>query len=64
MCDSSRAVVRALASEIMVMKNGQVVEAGPAEALFTRPSHPYTQALLQAALDPDLATSVREGMKI
>ncbi|WP_041796018.1 ABC transporter ATP-binding protein [Pararhodospirillum photometricum] len=57
-------VVRALASEIMVMKNGQVVEAGPAETLFTRPAHPYTQALLQAALDPDLATSVREGMKI
>ncbi|GEO80850.1 ABC transporter ATP-binding protein [Pararhodospirillum oryzae] len=45
-------VVRALACDIMVMKAGQVVEAGPAATVFENPAHPYTQALLAAALDP------------
>lgn len=44
-------VVRALADDVMVMKDGQVVETGPAEAIFTAPQQPYTQALLAAALD-------------
>ncbi|WP_413204277.1 ABC transporter ATP-binding protein [Rhodospirillum sp. A1_3_36] len=44
-------VVRALATQILVMKNGKVVESGPAEAVFTAPQAPYTQALLSAALD-------------
>jgi microcin C transport system ATP-binding protein len=43
-------VVRALADEILVMKDGKVVESGPAEAVLNRPQHPYTQALLEAAL--------------
>jgi microcin C transport system ATP-binding protein len=42
-------VVRALSHKVIVMKNGDVVETGDAEALFAAPSHPYTRALLQAA---------------
>ncbi|WP_281968499.1 ABC transporter ATP-binding protein [Roseovarius nanhaiticus] len=45
------AVVRAMSHKIMVMKQGDVVEAGSAEDLFERPQTEYTQALLRAALD-------------
>ena len=44
-------VVRALANHVLVMKDGMVVEAGPAERLFKAPEHPYTRALLAAAFD-------------
>jgi microcin C transport system ATP-binding protein len=44
-------VVRALSHHVMVMKNGVVVEQGPAERIFTQPQQPYTQALLKAALN-------------
>jgi len=44
-------VVRALANHVLVMQNGQVVEEGPAEAIFSHPRHPYTQALFAAAFD-------------
>ncbi|HXT05780.1 MAG TPA: ABC transporter ATP-binding protein [Roseiarcus sp.] len=43
-------VVRALASDIVVMKAGRVVESGPAEAIFASPREDYTRALLAAAL--------------
>jgi len=43
------AVVRALSHELMVLKDGQIVEQGPAETLFSAPQHPYTQELLEAA---------------
>jgi microcin C transport system ATP-binding protein len=33
----------------MVMKEGDVVEAGPADAVFDAPQNPYTRALLAAA---------------
>ncbi|CAG1009826.1 MAG: ABC transporter ATP-binding protein [Rhizobiaceae bacterium] len=42
-------VVRALANEVIVMRNGQVVEAGPAEQIFERPQTDYTRALISAA---------------
>ncbi len=42
-------VVRALSHKVVVMKNGDVVEAGEAEALFAAPQEPYTRALLKAA---------------
>ncbi|WP_110667113.1 ABC transporter ATP-binding protein [Salinicola halophilus] len=42
-------VVRALSDHVLVMKEGQVIEQGPSEALFTQPREPYTQALLKAA---------------
>jgi len=44
-------VVRALAHEIMVMKDGEVVEAGATDAILDAPQHPYTKALMAAAFD-------------
>lgn len=42
------AVVRYLCTTVAVMHRGIIVEYGPAEQLFKTPSHPYTQALLNA----------------
>ena len=42
-------VVRALASEIVVMRRGRIVEAGPAVDLFAAPKEDYTRALFAAA---------------
>jgi microcin C transport system ATP-binding protein len=44
-------VVRALASEIIVMRHGKLVEAGPAAALLADPKSEYTRALFAAAFD-------------
>jgi microcin C transport system ATP-binding protein len=44
-------VVRALAHEILVMKDGQIVERGPTERVMSAPEHPYTRALMAAAFD-------------
>ena len=44
-------VVRALATEIVVMKAGRVVEAGPAADVFATPKSDYTRALFAAAFD-------------
>jgi microcin C transport system ATP-binding protein len=44
-------VVRALAHEILVMKDGRIVEAGSTERVMTAPEHPYTRALMAAAFD-------------
>ena len=41
-------VVRLLCQRIAVMYLGQIVETGPAEAIYRAPSHPYTKALLSA----------------
>ncbi|BAP44298.1 ABC transporter [Pseudomonas sp. StFLB209] len=43
------AVVKALSHQLMVVKQGKVVEQGAAEAVFAAPQHPYTQQLLEAA---------------
>ena len=43
-------VVRALSHEVIVMKDGRVVEQGPTERIFRAPEAPYTRALLAAAL--------------
>jgi microcin C transport system ATP-binding protein len=43
-------VVRALANEVLVMRDGVVVEQGPAEAVFEQPRTDYTKALIAAAL--------------
>ena len=43
------AVVRALSHHLLVMKQGVVVEQGPAEAVFTAPQDAYTRQLLEAA---------------
>jgi len=44
-------VVRALAHDILVMKDGKIVEAGPTDRVMTAPEHPYTRALMAAAFD-------------
>jgi len=44
-------VVRAMAHDVVVMKDGRVVEQGPAEKIFDAPREPYTKALLAAALN-------------
>ena len=43
-------VVRALANEVIVLRNGEVVEQGPAADIFDHPQSDYTKALLAAAL--------------
>lgn len=44
-------VVRAIADDLLVMKQGDVVEQGKAEQIFASPNHPYTRALLDAAFN-------------
>jgi microcin C transport system ATP-binding protein len=46
-------VVRALANELIVMRAGKVVEAGPAAEVFANPKEAYTRALLDAAFVHD-----------
>jgi oligopeptide/dipeptide ABC transporter ATP-binding protein len=41
-------VVAQLCSHVAVMYAGNIVEAGPARAVFKQPTHPYTRALLEA----------------
>lgn len=42
-------VVKALANEVLVMRNGKAVEYGPSEEIFARPKTEYTRALIAAA---------------
>ena len=44
-------VVRALAHDLIVMKDGKVVEQGPADQVFDQPSESYTRALMTAAFE-------------
>jgi oligopeptide/dipeptide ABC transporter ATP-binding protein len=46
-------VIRAVSHRVVVMYLGKVAERAPTEELFTRPLHPYTQALLAAIPIPD-----------
>ena len=49
------AVVRALADEVLVMKDGRCVEQGTTKAIFEAPREAYTRALLAAAFDLEAA---------
>jgi microcin C transport system ATP-binding protein len=42
-------VIRAMAHDVVVMKDGDIVEHGPVHAVLDAPRHPYTQRLVQAA---------------
>ncbi len=44
-------VVRAMSHRIAVMREGRILEEGPAERVFEAPEHPYTRALIAAAFD-------------
>ncbi|WP_028032254.1 ABC transporter ATP-binding protein [Chelativorans sp. J32] len=44
-------VVRALANEVIVMRNGKVVETGTADQIFREPKTDYTRALIAAAFE-------------
>ncbi|MCZ4281575.1 ABC transporter ATP-binding protein [Kiloniella laminariae] len=44
-------VVRTLADDVIVMRDGQAVEIGTAQQIFDNPQTPYTQALIKAAFD-------------
>ncbi len=46
-------VVRALCDEIVVMKDGKIVEQGPAEQVYAEPKYDYTKELMRAAFDLD-----------
>jgi microcin C transport system ATP-binding protein len=48
-------VVRALCNYVIVMRNGKVVEEGPAKDIFDNPQQDYTKALLAAAFDMKVA---------
>ena len=48
-------VVRALANEVIVMRNGKVVEQGEARQIFEEPKTDYTKALMAAAFDIETA---------
>ncbi|WP_223171420.1 ABC transporter ATP-binding protein [Microbacterium sp. NIBRBAC000506063] len=52
-------VVADLADQVIVMKDGAVVEHGSVNDIFTAPTHPYTQALLAAV--PHLGTGVTDA---
>jgi microcin C transport system ATP-binding protein len=51
-------VVRAVSDEILVMRDGRVVEQGPTARIFEHPEQAYTRALMAAALDLE---AVEEG---
>ncbi|MEZ2328227.1 ABC transporter ATP-binding protein [Mesorhizobium sp. RCC_202] len=48
-------VVRALANDVIVMRNGQIVEAGSSEQIFMSPQTDYTRALMAAAFKIETA---------
>jgi ABC-type glutathione transport system ATPase component len=45
-------VVREISNEVVVLRDGRVVESGPTDRVLAAPEQPYTRALRRAALDP------------
>ena len=56
------ATVRSIADEVVVMKEGVVVESGPKDEMFRPPHHAYTDLLLSSVpeMDPDWLTTLLE----
>ena len=48
------AVVRAISDKVAVLYQGRLCEFGPSSEVYKFPSHPYTEVLLGAVLEPDL----------
>jgi len=55
-------VVAEMADEVLVMYAGQVVEQAPAVELFDRPEHPYTEALLAALPQIEIADARKQRL--
>ena len=55
------AIVRQMCSSVTVMYLGKVVETGAIDALFDRPAHPYSEALLSAVPSPDPRVEARRA---
>ena len=50
------AVVRAMASSVIVLREGLVIEQGSTDQIYDSPQDPYTQALISAAVDLELSS--------
>ncbi|MGA8258800.1 MAG: hypothetical protein WB783_01160, partial [Arenicellales bacterium] len=59
------ATVRAIADEVVVMFQGEIVEHGPKDEIFTPPHHEYTELLLSSVpeMDPDWLDRVLQERK-
>ncbi len=57
------AAVEQIADRVVVMERGRIVEQGPRDALFDRPQHAYTRALLEATPRP-LAAAANAGSEL
>lgn len=51
------AVVKALSDRVAVLYQGRLCEIGPSDQVYATPSHPYTEVLLGAVLEPDPDTA-------
>ncbi|MFD2738904.1 ABC transporter ATP-binding protein [Sulfitobacter aestuarii] len=60
------ATVRSIADEVVVMKEGRIVEQGPKDAIFSPPHPPYTELLLSSVpeMDPDWLDNVLEERRL
>lgn len=56
------ALVRSIADNVMVMYLGRIVESAPVEAFWSRPQHPYTQALIRSFPLPDGSRTLPEWL--
>lgn len=55
------ALMSGLADRLVVMKDGRIVEQGPASAMIRNPTDPYTRRLREACLDPQAVIRRREN---